>query len=430
MSRLGFEKYKVDHLLLLVGENTLPNYVVAKLLLNKPGIAYLIHTADTKNEAQRLKNILQTEEFSVRLSSLNDYESDAYYIKEQIKDIFKSIESGKIGLNYTGGTKAMSAHSYRALFYEEVSENSYRKREGVVFNYLDARRLELCIDREYNERERLKVKANILKLRLETLFKLQGLKLKSSPSQEVQLSNLVKEIIKIFAHKNLEKQWFNWYNKIFGEELHKKRKDGKRGDWKSETDLSNSLISLDDLQEELPEIVARFETEELLTKEKQLCWEKIKGNGNFKKNKHFCEWLDGKWLEHYVLQQIKEIASNQSIQDYGLNFDIDLMGTKNGFEFDVAFTVGYQLFAISCTTTSNRSLCKSKLFEAYLRAQQMGGDEARVGLVCCSDEPDSLKAEMASTLSNRKIAVFGRADLIDLSERIKQWIQENDRGTR
>jgi len=44
---------------LLIGENPLPNYVAAKLLLNDGGTAYLEHTADTVEQAKRLKNILK-----------------------------------------------------------------------------------------------------------------------------------------------------------------------------------------------------------------------------------------------------------------------------------------------------------------------------------------------------------------------------------
>ncbi|NJL63414.1 MAG: DUF1887 family protein [Methylacidiphilales bacterium] len=147
----------------------------------------------------------------------------------------------------------------------------------------------------------------------------------------------------------------------------------------------------------------------------------------FSEVESFCKWLDGLWLEHYVLEQVQNIASSCFIGDYGLNFEIPLIGTKDGFEFDVAFTRGYQLFALSCTTTSDRKLCKSKLFEAYLRARRMGGDEARVALICCSNEPDTLKAEIADSTNDDKIQVFGREHLTNLSQEIADWIAQNDR---
>ncbi|MGF1673720.1 MAG: Card1-like endonuclease domain-containing protein [Rivularia sp. (in: cyanobacteria)] len=414
------EQYKVDHLFLLIGENTLPNYVAAKLLLNEGRTVYLIHTANTADEAKQLKKVL-ADEFKVELRSLNHYESDAYYIQKEIKTQLSNINGEKIGLNYTGGTKAMSAHSYRTLFYEEIKDNTdkvYRQRKDVIFSYLDPRRLEICIDREDNERERFKVTPDVLELKLETLFELHGLKLKSPPTQKVKLLELAEKLVNVFADKTRAEQWFDWYKEVF---CAKARKENRK--WQSKTDLGQLVIPVDKLSSD---ILEAFKQLKLLNNDEKLVLAEVKNQELFSEIVKFCEWLDGLWLEHYVLQQIKNIADSQSIQDYGLNFNLNK--TKNEFEFDVAFTRGYQLFAISCTTADNRGLCKSKLFEAYLRAQQMGGEEARVALVCCSDEPDSLKAEITNTLRNKKIAVFGRDDLVNLSEKINTWINDVDRG--
>ncbi|MEH2030752.1 MAG: DUF1887 domain-containing protein [Nostoc sp.] len=412
---------------MLIGKNPLPNYVATKLLLHQGGTAYLVHTTDTLDEATRLKKSFGSE-FNVELRSLNHYESDAYHIQKEIGAKLDSIKSGKIGLNYTGGTKAMSAHSYRTLFYEEIQDKTgkvYRRRKGIIFSYLDPRRLEICIDREDNERERLKVKPDTLELKLETLFQLHGLTLQKRPSQEAQLLELAEELVKVFASKGKVQQWFDWYHDIFCKEA---RHDNRK--WKNKTELAKLAIPLD----KLPlEIVDAFRKAQLLNSDDKLALVQAKNITFFTEIEDFCKWLDGIWLEHYTLQQIKNIANSQSITDYGLDFKIPLKGTKDGFQFDVAFTRGYQLFAISCTTTSDikeRNLCKSKLFEAYLRAIQMGGEEARVALVCCADEPDTLKAEIADTLSNKKIAVFGRADLLNLSDNIIKWIVDNDREAR
>jgi len=39
-------------------------------------------------------------------------------------------------------------------------------------------------------------------------------------------------------------------------------------------------------------------------------------------------------------------------------------------------------------------LLKQKRLEAYVRARRLGGDEARVALVCCSDDLDGLEHDM------------------------------------
>jgi hypothetical protein len=432
MGTSEFDEYKVDHLFLLIGENPLPNYVAANLLLNKGGTAYLVYSTETERSAKRLQDILKNESNGfkdIELRSLNDYESDAYYIQQEMKQKLGSIKSGTVGLNYTGGTKAMSAHSYRALFYEEIKDKSntlYKRRENIIFSYLDPRRLEICIDREDNERVRLKIKPDTLQVELVQLFQLHRLEFKEKPTQDIKLAKLTKELVEIFGEDEKRKIWFDWYCKIFCEEARRKKVNGTWDNWKSKTDLAKIFVSLNDLPLSFVEVL---KNEKLLNDEGKLALSNVQATGLFPKIEDFCKWLDGIWLEHYVLEQVKNIANSQCIQNYGMNFKLKLTSTEN-FEFDVAFTRGYQLFAISCTTTSDRKLCKSKLFEAYLRAQQMGGDEARVALVCCFNEPASLKAEICGMLPDKKIAVFGREHLANLAIELNSWIKQNDERTK
>jgi Domain of unknown function (DUF1887). len=415
---LDWEYHQVDHLFLLIGENPLPNYVAARLLLKQGGTPYLVHTTDTEKEAKRLEKILSDEAIkTTQLVSLNDYESDAYNIRKTIRPKLEAIKDGKIGLNYTGGTKAMAVHAYRTVFSKQ--------HPNTVFSYLDPRKLEMCIDREDGARIPLKVKPELLEVKLETLFQIHGLKLDSKPTQDAQLPELAAALAEVFKDENKAKQWSDWYSHVFCQDARKKR-NGNWGNWESKTKLATLSISLEKLP---PEIETEFKRENLIDSDGQLSLQAVKQKGVFTQIEHFCKYLDGLWLEHHVLQQVKTIAEQNSIKDYGLNFKVPLSGTKDGFEFDVAFTRGYQLFAISISTTSKRDLCKNKLFEAYLRARQMGGDEARVALICCSNEPDTLKAEMA-LIGDKKIAVFGRDDLMDLSQKIEQWIKQADKDAR
>jgi hypothetical protein len=421
MNTSEFDKHKVDHLFLLIGENPLPNYVAARLLLNKEGTPYLVYTTGTKDIAKRLQTILSNEPIGLKtaqLVPLNDYESDAYHIKGAIRPKLQAIKVGKIGLNYTGGTKAMAVHAYRAVFSKE--------HPNTVFSYLDPRKLEMCIDREDAPCILLKVKPELLEVKLVELFELHCLKLGGKPTQEAQLPELAAVLATVFKDEDKAKQWFDWYYNIFREEARKKKKNGDWGDWKSQTSLIELAIPLEKVPQE---ILTSFCQEDFVASDNKLCFKQVQNKNTFKKLEHFCDYLDGLWLEHHVLQQVKNIAYQNSIKDYGNDFDVPLSGTKDGFQFDVAFTRGYQLFAISVSTTSDRKLCKSKLFEAYLRARQMGGDEARVALVCCTNEPDTLKAEMA-LLDDKKIAVFGREDLIDLSSKIEEWIKQTDKDAR
>lgn len=77
----------------------------------------------------------------------------------------------------------------------------------------------------------------------------------------------------------------------------------------------------------------------------------------------------------------------------------------------------------------NKKLCKEKLFEAHLRARQLGGDEARVALVCFSDKPEWIKDDMRFAIDDRKIEVFGIGDIENLADGIADWIESNNRET-
>ncbi|WP_063800801.1 PDDEXK family nuclease [Mastigocoleus testarum] len=411
-----FEAYKVDHLFLLIGENPLPNYVAAKLLLKEGGIAYLVHTTDTAKSATRLQKILNSElnRFTAKLCSLGEYESDAFHIQTKIRDELGEINRGKIGLNYTGGTKAMAVHSYKTAF---------ANCPDAIFSYLDSRRLEVCIDKEDSERIRLKIKPDTLPVKLEKLFQLHGLVLSKKPKKQAKLPKLAVALAELFKQKDQADRWFDWYVNVFCKEARKKKRNGTWGEWKGQDTLKKLLIPLEKLP---PKIIAAFKEEDFLTDDNRLNLSAVKILNLFTEIEKFCKWLDGEWLEDYVLEQVIKIAKDNSIYHWGQDFNIPLSGTEKGFQFDVAFTRSYRLFAISCTTTSKRPLCKSKLFEAYLRARQMGGDEARIALVCCSDD-ETLKAEILASTNDDKIRVFRRQDLTKLSEKFTKWIADVDR---
>src|SRR5262249_40802774 len=78
-----------------------------------------------------------------------------------------------------------------------------------------------------------------------------------------------------------------------------------------------------------------------------------------------CEWMHGKWLESLVLADVMKL---HGFTDAARSIVIPRdLSDKDRFEFDVAFVKGYQLFGISCTTSRDRSECKAKLLEAFIR---------------------------------------------------------------
>jgi hypothetical protein len=155
---MSCNQFDFRHLILLIGTNPLPNFVVADYFLqhneNLRKI-WLIYSktvksfqAGTRSQAKNLEKLLQKKwegkrklqfpfETFIELSDV----SNAAQIKRDIPDeMIKELKNSEgFHLNYTGGTKAMSTHVYRIL--EQV-----KNKEEKAFSYLDARKFRLIDD--------------------------------------------------------------------------------------------------------------------------------------------------------------------------------------------------------------------------------------------------------------------------------------------
>ncbi|MBE9256844.1 DUF1887 family protein [Dolichospermum sp. LEGE 00246] len=438
-----FKDHKVQHLFLLVGENPLPNYVAAMKLLdkNKKCTVYLVHTNKTDSQAEQLtralKNICKGKGVSLDKEKTQNNKSNAYKIYEEVYKYASAIPvHERIGLHYTGGTNTMAVHAHRAI--SELNS----KRNDTVFSYLDASTLEIFVDTSELEPFHRGVE---LEVSLEQLFKLHNYEFQQGkqPLSQPILPGAAAEFVRIYQNEEIAKIWRRWSNTHLDRnsgEL-KNAIDSNTGRWKSEDDLSKLLLNLSSIHPDFIDVlVNHLDASRAMNK---LALNETKKKG-FKNCQQICQWLGGIWLEHYVLNQIQEITKDEkysylNIGESQMNFEM-LIKKKTThdyvkFEFDVAFMRNYQLFAISCTTSKDPKECKLKLFEAYIRAKQLGGDEARVALVCCCDHKDDpskqnridryLKRQLETATDNPKIAVFVRTDLPDLKTKIATWVKDN-----
>lgn len=486
--------YKVDHLFLLVGENPLPNYIAAKMLLKEGGTVYLVHSTDTAGKADCLKRRLES--VNIELISLGKNEADSSVIRDkiqkQVKKILEKPPNATFGLNYTGGTKAMSVHSYRALFEASGVDDA-------KFSYLDARSLQMLIDRENHPPKSEPVNE---KLSLEEIFDLHDLRweLDKKPVPDPILPELAIKFAKLHTDPSLVIAWRWWCDNVLKPAtkiLKKKQNKPPEWEWKKDDRIDKVILKPDLAVQNLNEALQKTlqqpeEGKSLLEAFQQDNFSTVKELVNFyndlwvpeyiphiekvtkllllggylgeteielslqkmaeiskqiaetskqsddkekpylEKSKNAAQWIDGLWLEHYTLHQVHALSQSNPglINDSGMSFKVK-DAKKEKFEFDVAFIKDYQLFALSCTTDASKGLCKSKLFEAYIRARQLGGEQARVALVCCYDKPKDLANEMkVDTEVDRKdpkITVFGCKELDNLDVHIKNWIEEINR---
>jgi len=397
-----------DHLFLLIGSNPLPNAVAGRLLGTQGGTITLIHSENSFQVAQRLQSWLIRQRFpNVRLKEVG--ESHPVSIAENVRAELQAINARHVGLHYTGGTKAMSVHAYRAV-------DQWVQGKGVkpVFSYLDARRLQMEFDPAdpfSGEPGQGTYIGRAVELTLTDLLELHGWTLQHFPTAHPLLPVSARALAMACEREDAFKVWKQWIH----DELRAKCRRPDKDEWKTKTALKSIVLHLS--EHNSLDSVARSIHSELNQAAGSVTLEHPVFDNN---TQHFCEWLDGKWLEHYVLDALNSQAAHlklhqcvQNIETAEVQFDVDVIGLR-----------GYQLFAFSCSTDTGKSLLKSKLFEAYIRARQLGGDEARVALVCCSADPEGLEHEMRCDVDPEgRIHVFGRKHLAYFTTHLSQWIQ-------
>lgn len=422
--------YQVDHLLLLVSSNPLPNAVAGRLLVKPGGRITFIHSEDSFSLAKRLERWLpDTNASHVSFKYGKVDESDARSVYRKVRDALNAYEKElssankagviRVGLNYTGGTKVMSVHAYRAVQDWETEKSHLQEREAF-FSYLDASTLRMSIDSAPDGPYYV---GRAVEISIDNLLTLHDWKLDKKPSNVPLLPKSAAALLAINSDPVAAPVWRAWLR----DEVYGKAKSNEK--WKSSTELQQlempwpNVLKLEEtLREELGQANARTL--------KLTMWPQQGKDSVI----HFGKWLDGIWLESAVLSVLQQIPQKMHLKECCTNL-LPYISTESGrvfFEFDVVAVRGYQLFAFSCTTTDDRkpggrARLKQKLFEGSIRARQMGGDEACAALVCCMEqkEADLLAQEVRGAMGlGGRIRVFGRQDLANLSGAITAWIRE------
>lgn len=413
-------------LLLLIGTNPLPDLVVAKYFLKYNSSLkriWFIHSEKrndinqkgTYREAENLKKLIQKQPESqnisfefVSLSNVSRAKSIEKNLTEQCIDNLSPDCS--LHLNYTGGTKVMGTHIYRI-----IEKTNKIKRKS--FSYLDARSFRIIDDEEDIITEDLRDKISIS---FQDIIDIHGFNKKNQMS-EINFSDAIEEFKKLISRGQL-KEYFdvnkNGYNrKLFShktrsEKLAKKKKE-LNIDRLKEFRPNNTFLSI---LKTLPEDCRLFNSDGKFTERDISNYE-----GTIK-------FLDGLWLEDYLYRILKNGIKDKKIE-IQRNRVISKDGWPTEFELDIVLIKGYQLIGISCTTSNNKKLCKSKGFEIILRTRQIGGDEAKAILICCAKKQDRdiLEKELQlDTGSGRNIIVLGMEDLEEklLLDKIQDFISD------
>lgn len=408
------EDYQTEHLFLLIGGNPLPNYVAAKLLAKdpngnrKPMIHLVFSSGDdgTKKYAEKLREVLNEDKYEFK--NLTVIPSRQFNIYNQVKDrIAYIIKNGStsIGINYTGGTKAMAVHAYRA-----VKENCGNIKP--IFSYLDSREMKMCIDQETNA-NRIEFELNDssqsyfkdIEINVKDLLSLHSKKIREIPRKSVRFITVLDAIYKEFS-ENYE----NW--NLF-------RKNREKPDF--------SLV---------PNIKTELERLQLIENNIIISNESLREKGYYK----FSNYLfGGDWLEDFVLKKVLDLKSEKSLGECGSGLETERDDGGKDFEIDGIFLRGYQLFLATCSISHEggdaKATYKGKIFEALWRARQLGGDEAEVALFCLASdsfiEKNSTQTNYVNLLENElqdsHITIFGKEDILDktrFTNKLREWFEK------
>jgi len=331
-----------------------------------------------------------------------------------------AVKPSSVALNYTGGTKAMSVHAYRT-----VEKWAREQQKPCSMSYLDARRLALVVDPndpESGEQAAVHPLGTSVCPSLEDLLGLHHWSLKSPPTAAPVLPSVAEALARVANNKTGSAAWADWKSQVLYAQC---KRNGSK--WKSKSQLRDISLPLPEghpLAEVAAELVAKLGALGCIA------LGTASDHCGFSQPEDFCKWLDGIWLEAATLQALLALRAELNLHDVSQNLEPRVGGGgPTHFELDVVAIRGYQLFAFSCSTVHRPGEAKQKLFEARERAQQLGGDEARIALVCCTDDPVGLEAEVRRDVDPPgRVRVFGREHLPDLVGRFRHWILEQSKG--
>lgn len=398
---------KIPNLFLLIGTNPLPNYVAAKLLWARDeenAKLYFVYTKDTKKYVDTLITELALRVCeNLVLIDVED-ESDTKKIYDMVRAEVQKLKNNgvtdeKIGLNYTGGTKTMAVHAYRAI--RELAEEAQK-------TYLDARKLRMVIEKKGEKNEGFPTRDR-LQLNIDTFLNLHQYSYRTKRGQPEKPRGVeglkFPDLSRDIGVSDLRKKIYDWSYKNYRVEI--ENNEMLKGNEKEKA-KSELPLPLPDL---LSEHYANCRTVGEFSAARKLTPTEI------------CKYFEGEWLEEYVLLALSDLFIKFSNYSFGIDVKA-IRGTIRDFQIDDYAIKGYQLFAVSCNTGDKTDTLKYKLFEILVRARQIGGDEARVALVCGYNNPGCLENQLIEgwNLPDGMVRVFGNDDLPKLSEKLENWI--------
>lgn len=344
-------------LTLLVGSNPLPNYLAAATL--RPQTVHLVDSPQTEQCQQRLRAAFQN---TLGIKEVRVFRASSATKPHDVERACHKALEGADHLNYTGGTKVMAAQARMTFGVDRDAFASYVDEASGCIRFDNE--IEIPIDAST--------------LTIAVLLHLHGLEdvrhrtpVPGDPTQD-DAETLAQRVLS---------------SPEVAQHLYERFPDPSD---KTIRSVKRDAIDVTDLDLSVPRIPEQPDAD----------------------IKHWLKFLRGEWLEEWTARKLRQVDSSTEIRT---GVRPDLRGRE--FECDVLLLRGARPFLVSCTTDVRPSLCKSKLFEAALRARQLGGDLARYALV-------SLMPDAGVSQVQRDVAAVWDAPIqpcVFGIEHLRQW---------
>ena len=355
-------------LICLVGENPLPIYLSILQYAEEITKVILVHSKETMSAAKNIKRVAVHSKLELEIDLIllaEPYKPSC--VEGKMKELYDNNPGSR--LNYTGGTKVMSAFAVRV--WKTEADMLYLNEGSSCFQLADGSQVPL----------------NDIGMSIDDICGLHGIPTCDQSSNEFE-------------------------NTINDEKLH---------------ELYSKWIETKDRSPFLPDQWENFSINgcdpvaeaERRWKEFQVTFNLFaeippppsKNQFSDGKNKKIYRFAATAWMEMLV-ESIVRKCTHSSIRR-GVTFDIQ----GQQFESDVMTVHNNRLMYFSVTTSSAEKLVKSKMFEAIYRSQQIGGGMARTAVVCLAEEAGRNKAR-DSFGNPARIEFFGQTDMND-------WIKDD-----
>lgn len=441
-------------LILTVGKNPLPVWVAWDRLTNlwqsqkQNDIAVqFVHTEETKDEKELLKGYCKRAKMLV-LEDIQtaQHKPDKGNICKKIVAENHKAEFTNLHVHYTGGTQAMGVAAVCAmLLAQNTLLAEYERKVSIDASYLDPGRSSapriVSWDPHHHsliEDTRVDVTADIQKIAKINGFQAGGFRSLDYPhdcpgvqkptAERMYAGQVVLDHVQDFDTSPSNNQFTQNHKNSWNDVFRPRRPHSSKRYFvhPSNANTFTSPLSTDPVWKTkiLPALNVAYPHCKWNCSSGTLQYpaEGSAKKGQKKNLKDMDKFFNGEWLEYAACAAFKKVLDEIKSKSGGRRDNFQLFhsvyvrtqgpGTaERHFELDVVAVLGYQVVVVSCSVTSNLSDIKQKAMEAYHRAKQLGGDEARAVVLCVASYEYAERVEKEledETGTKRPLQIWGR----------------------